>query len=52
MWFARFSVNGSFHQPFSVLINRRELLVNHSHRLTGNDEKTEYGCIISSKMDW
>jgi hypothetical protein len=41
MWFARFSINGSFYQPFSVLINRRELVVNRLHRLTGIEQNTE-----------
>jgi hypothetical protein len=41
MWLARFGINGSFHQPSSVLINRRELLVNRLHRLTGIEQNTE-----------
>jgi hypothetical protein len=41
MWLARFSINGAFHQPSSVLINRRELLVNRLHRLTGIEQNTE-----------
>jgi hypothetical protein len=32
MWFARFSVNGSFHQPFSALIRSDQILANCSQR--------------------
>jgi hypothetical protein len=31
-WFARFSINGSFHQPFSALIRRYEKIAKRSHR--------------------
>ena len=41
MWFAGFSINGSFHQPFSVLIRRHALVVDRSPRLTAIEPNTE-----------
>ncbi len=41
MWLARFSINGSFHQPSFVLIKEAWVLVNRLHRSIGIAENTE-----------